>query len=299
MPLVPIIVCAAIEPLAIWLRGERGFEGIFRSGSEHKLSLYADDLLLYVSNPTASFPIILHIIEQFKSLSGYKLNLQKSEYLAVKPLADKVPQSLFPFKRVTEGFKYLGIFVTKTFTELFSRNFGLLFDSCKEELARWASLPFSLLGRVNLIKMVILPRFLYPFQHIPLFINKSFFTKLDQAINSFLWCGKRARIRMAVLQLPKSEGGLALPNFRHYYWASNINKILFWSSSSLAGSQPLWAQLEVTTSGLSLWSVVCSQLPILVNQVSKNPLVTNTLKIWSQFRKQFGLHTASGLAPVY
>ena len=298
-PLSPSLFALAIEPLAIWLRGEHRFQGIVRSGAENKLSLYADDLLLYVSNPAASLPIILNIIEQFKLLSGYKLNLQKSEYLAINPLADKLPQSLFPFKKVNEGFRYLGIFVTKTFTELFSRNFGLLFDSCKEEMSRWTTLPLSLIGRVNLIKMIILPRFLYPFQHIPLFINKSFFTKLDQAINSFLWCGKKARIKMSVLQFPKSEGGLALPNIRHYYWASNFNKILFWNSNSPAGSQPLWARMEQSSSGLPLWSVVCSQLPISVKQVSKNPLVTNTLKIWSQFRKQFGLHTASSLAPIY
>ena len=257
------------------------------------------DLLLYVSNPTSSFPIILRILDQFKTLSGYKLNLQKSEYLTINALADSLPQSLFPFKRVIEGFRYLGIFVTKTFTELFSRNFGLLVDKCKEELARWASLPLSLLGRVNLIKMVVLPRFLYPFQHIPIFINKSFFTKLDQAINSFLWCNKRARIKMATLQLSRSEGGLALPNVRQYYWASNINKILFWNTNLAVGSRPLWAQMEATSSDLSLWSLVCSQLPNPVKKISSNPIVSNTLKIWTQFRKQFGLHTASSLAPIH
>lgn len=90
-PLSPSLFALAIEPLAIWLREEHRFQGIFRSGVENKLSLYADDLLLYVSNPAASVPIILSIIEQFKLLSGYKLNLQKSEYLAVNPLADEIP----------------------------------------------------------------------------------------------------------------------------------------------------------------------------------------------------------------
>lgn len=193
----------AIEPLAIWLRSEERFEGIIRFGQSHKLSLYADDLLLYISNPMSSFPIILNILETFST------------------------QSLFPFRKVMEGFRYLGIFIAKSFTELFAKNFRPLLDRCKSELARWSSLPLSLMGHVNLIKMVVLPQFLYTFQHIPIFINKSFFSTLDQQINSFLWCNKQARIRRKVLQLPKSKGGLALPNLRHYYWACNINKVLF------------------------------------------------------------------------
>lgn len=57
--------------------------------------------------------------------------------------------------------------------------------------------------------------------------------------------------------------------------------------------------MEASSSGLPLWSVVCSQLPFAIKQVACNPIVTNTLQIWGQFRKQFGLQASSGLAPVY
>ena len=298
-PLSPSLFALVVEPLAIWLRREERFQGITRFGTTHKVSFYADDLLLYISNPSSSIPAILNILDNFKRLSGYKLNLQKSEYFPVNDLADRIPHSSFPFKKAVEGFKYLGIIVTKTFTELFAKNFSPLVERFKEDLARWSTLPLSLLGRVNLIKMVVLPRFLYPFQHIPIFINKSFFSTIDRLIKSFLWCNKRARIRASVLQLPKSEGGLALPNLRHYYWASNIHKIIFWNSNLSSDIQPQWAKMEANSSNLSLWSVVCSQLPLPVKRLSKNPIVVNTLKIWAQFRKQFGLLGPSKLAPVY
>lgn len=54
--------------------------------------------------------------------------------------------------------------------------------------------------------------------------------------------------------------------------------------------------METSSSNFSLWSVVCSQLPLPIRQVAKNQIVTN--KIWSQFRKQSGLHASSGLAPI-
>lgn len=112
---------------------EEGFRGITRFGFLHKLSLYADDLLLYISSPSSSLPIILRILEQFKKLSGYKLNLQKSEYFPVNTLAEKLPQALFPFKKVSEGFKYLGIHITKSFTELFAKNLSPLVEHFKAD----------------------------------------------------------------------------------------------------------------------------------------------------------------------
>lgn len=67
-PLSPLLFNIAIEPLAIWLRSHDAFKGITRHGMVHKLSLYADDLLLYVSDPIASIPPILSVLEQF----GYR-----------------------------------------------------------------------------------------------------------------------------------------------------------------------------------------------------------------------------------
>lgn len=255
----PLLLNLAIEPLATWLRFHDGFEGISHHGLVHKLSLYADDLLLYISNPVTSLPPILSILDQFGHLSGYKLILQKSKVFFVNQLV---------------------------------RN-------CKLDLARWASLPLSpVVGRVNLIKMVILPKFLYLFQHIPICINKSFFTSLDRQFNLFIWNGKPARLKRSILQLPKSEGGLSLPNLRYYYWACNINRLLYWAGCKSPDSCPPWVHTETSSSSGSLRSIICSQLPIVTHTISDNPVVTSTIKKWLQFRKQLVLHRASTLAAL-
>ncbi len=111
--------------------------------------------------------------------------------------------------------------------------------------------------------MIILPKFLYLFQHVPFCINKSFFTNLDQQLNGFLLSNKPARIRKSVLQLPKSEGGLALPNFRYYFWACNITKFLYWVCLRCCASSPPWLDIEISSSH-SLLSNICSQLPLEV-----------------------------------
>lgn len=95
------------------------------------------------------------------------------------------------------------------------------------------SLPLSVAGRVNLTKMNVLPKFLHPFQHVPILLTKAFFDKLEKILSHFIWGGKQARVRKSVLQSSKNDGGLGLPNFRHYYWVANIQKLLHWVHNDL------------------------------------------------------------------
>lgn len=74
-PLSPLLFTLAIEPLLIALRSSSILQGITRSDIEIKLSLYADDLLIYVSDPTPCIPSITSKLKQFGSFSGYKINL--------------------------------------------------------------------------------------------------------------------------------------------------------------------------------------------------------------------------------
>lgn len=66
---------------------------------------------------------------------------------------------------------------------------------------------------------------LYLFQHIPILTKTAFFRQLVQMLSWFIWAGKPACIKKAVLQLPKKAGSMALPNLIQYYWACNIVKL--------------------------------------------------------------------------
>lgn len=172
-PVSPLLFVLAIEPLAIALRCNNSIQGISRGGLTHTVSLYADDLLLYVTNPITSTPEILRILQEFGNISGYKLNFNKSEYFPISSNAKEYPN--LPFKLSAESFTYLGVKVTKSYYSLFKCNLTPLLEQCKQDIKRWSVLPLSLIGRTNSVKMNIVPKFLYLFQALPVFIPQSFF----------------------------------------------------------------------------------------------------------------------------
>lgn len=120
-----------------------------------------------------------------------------------------------------------------------------IFNHLLTNLSWICFLPLYLVGRINLVKMVILPKFLYLFEHIPIRINKSFFNGLDSILRAFIWGNKPARLRKSILQLPKAKGGLSLPNFQQYYWACNINMLLFWNMDNYLGNCPPWVNITI------------------------------------------------------
>lgn len=111
----PLLFALNIEPLAIALRSNTLIKGIVRYGQEHKLSLYVDDLLLYISDLSVSVPAVLTTLAFFGRLSGYKLNLSKIELLPLNVVAKKFPPHTFPFKIANGSLTYLGVHVTDRF----------------------------------------------------------------------------------------------------------------------------------------------------------------------------------------
>jgi len=173
----------------------------------------------------------------FGSISGYKLNANKSELLAINSKARRISFETFQFKVKTDHMTYLGIKVTNLYRKLFEENVTPLLERNKNDFQRWGNLPLSLIGRINVVKMNTLPTFLYLFQCIPTCIPKMCFYTLDKCISAFICNNKTARIRKDFLQRKKQSGGLALPNFQLYYWAANVRNMLncsFYRDTSLA-----------------------------------------------------------------
>lgn len=297
--LSPLLFAIAIEPLAIALRSNPSITGVIRDGVEHKLSLYADDLVLYLSNISVSIPTMIDVFYSFGQISGYKLNLDKSELFPLNIAAREYPLQNFPFKVALHNFTYLGIKITNKFENLYSSNYDPVLTRLKEDFERWSLLPLSLVARVNTVKMNSLPKLSYLFQCLPIFLPQSFFCRLDGMVSQFIWNKKTARLSKALLQRPKLLGGLALPNFKFYYWAANLRILQNWIKLEKLSSCPAWVNLEASSSRpASLTSLIHAPLSSFSSLKLENIIVKSTLRIWNQFRRHFDLKTVSSLTPI-
>lgn len=91
---------------------------------------------------------------------------------------------------------------------------------------------------------------------------------------------------------------MSLPNLHYYYWACNIQviQVIAHIQSDPLEQAPDWVKIEAH--GLPFHSLVTSPLPMAFRTSHTNPVVAHTLKIWSQFRKQFGQLKVSLMAPI-
>lgn len=135
-------------------------------------------------------------------------------------------QEALPLVR-TNKLKYLGIQCSCSLTEYAHFNIEPMYELLKNKTQVWSRLSLGVMGCINSVKMILLPKLLYLFWHSPLYIPAHIFRSLESILNTFVWGSSRHKLSWQTLKHPIHLGGTALPDLALYYIASQLSHLYY------------------------------------------------------------------------
>lgn len=148
----------------------------------------------------------------------------------------------WPFKWVSSGLVYLGIKLVPGLEKMMQLNFQLVIQEIQNLLQNWSKLTLSILGRINLVKMIIVPKMYYLSYVLPLILRLSLLKEYNKNVESFIWQGKKLLFNRTILYSAKSSGGLSLPRVDWYHWSFSLSQRT--KINTVPNVAPTWVHIE-------------------------------------------------------
>ena len=214
-PVSPYIFLICSEILAHMIRQSDRIKGYSLLDEEQKLGQFADDTMLFLDGSKDSFEYCVYILLEYAKFSGLSMNFEKTKVIWFgcdrTPEITYMPELNFDWNPKT--FSVLGIEFTIDLKNITDINITKKIPSLLNEIKQWNKRDLTPLGKITIIKTILLSKFVQILISLP-----SPSTKITNEINTilynFLWNGKPDQVKRVVAKNTFQKGGLDMIDFR-------------------------------------------------------------------------------------
>ena len=228
-PISGMLFLLAIELLASKIRRCQEVNGILINKVEVKVSLYADDMTLFLRDER-SLEKCLSILQEFKEASGLEINVQKTKLMWIGALSHK--NESFKQIKAVDQVKILGVYFSSQ-NNCYRMNIDKVIGNMEKITNAWNQRDITLKGRITVAKSLLISQIIYVASSY--MIEKKDFITIQSHIMRFLWRGRPPKVAKKVMWQEISLGGLNAPCVEAIVRALRVTwvkRILTWHEST-------------------------------------------------------------------
>ena len=238
-PASPYIFLLCVEILGLMIRENKDLKGIYLFGKEYRLLQYADDTTILLDGSEISLKSALSLVDQFAKFSGLKPNYDKTCCIKIGSLKNEylVFQDIYRIQWSQEPFSFLGITFTDDLSNIMELNYRDKISSIRKMICMWSKRNLSTLGRITVVKSLILPKLTHLFLSLPN-PNKELIKEIDSSFFNYIWNSKIDRIARKHIVKQYHDGGLKMIHTENFIKSLKITWL-----RRLEQSDSAWATL--------------------------------------------------------
>ena len=277
-PISPYLFILVAEILTLMIDQNTDIKGITVGKKQIKLTQFADDTTVILDGSQKSLQATLNTLEIFGSISGLEVNKDKTKLIWIgSKINSKSRINTNPEMFWGENeFTLLGITFSTDLNNISKMNFEKVLLKAKAELNSWKYRILTPIGKITVLKTLILPKFIHLFSSVP--TPNSILNEINKLFYNYLWNGKPDKVSRKTVSMNYNKGGLKMINIFNFEKSMKLK----WLKYIIFQTEHTWSDLLMSEiQKLDNINIYGGQWLLNFQQVL-NPFWNAVFKYWSE-----------------